>query len=180
MGDTAGFRNITIIGPPEQDASLRDVTLDAAGADEESKLSITLSNVVIRGQAMLNGPVCTMDNCIIHHGVEVGSLGAAAIRKCSISSRRIGVSVYGPVILEDNNFEGCHLAVCLYGNPAATLRRNTINGCDAAAIVLYATMHPEEGSALRLAPTIGSSNTTMKCARAFEVNIELACVGAIT
>merc|ERR1712151_47916 len=108
-----------------------------------------LTGVTVRGQVQLSGQGCILEDCTVHHGIEVDSTGANAIRRCTVKSERIGIAIHGALTLEESEISCCGVGVCLYGNPLAFLRHNKLSQNAVAAIVIHCNMPAEEGSLLR-------------------------------
>lgn len=176
LAASAELQSLEVIGPEDRGASIRDVTLTT---EEFIGSTITLRNVVVRGELTLNGSGCTLDNCEARFGIEIGHLGACAVRGCDVRSRRLGIAVRGGATIEGSTITSCPIGICIYGNPEVVLERNVLRSCSAAAVVMHPVLIPEVGECTTLATLVKDPNTIEDCGRSFEVHVDVPGVQAL-
>eukprot|EP00746_Dinoflagellata_sp_MGD_P087070 gnl/MRDRNA2_/MRDRNA2_34554_c0_seq1.p1 gnl/MRDRNA2_/MRDRNA2_34554_c0~~gnl/MRDRNA2_/MRDRNA2_34554_c0_seq1.p1 ORF type:complete len:426 (-),score=98.33 gnl/MRDRNA2_/MRDRNA2_34554_c0_seq1:44-1321(-) len=167
---TGGLHTLMVIGDPGSGAAVRDVALCAAGPPGEGP-SVMLQGVVVQGSASLEGAGCTLENCEVRRGVEIGFSGAASVRGCKLRGRSVGIVVSGPALLEENTIELCDTGISLLANPAAVLCKNKLLSSRAAAITMQFFLPAEVESSLCLEPKIDVSDNQLEGIRPFDISL---------
>ncbi|CAK9008478.1 unnamed protein product [Durusdinium trenchii] len=111
--------------------------------------------------------------------IEVSETGACALRGCHVKGARVGVSLRGPVTLEQIQVSDSVIGISVFGNLDICLHSCHLRCCSAAGLVYHVDMPMNSESTL--VPMLRLVSCTMKdCARDLEVRLHVSGAEAVT